>query len=245
MSAGGKRWPSSAPFGRSPKVAIAGCIAAASVPSLVLLFWLMSYLDFTPQTPCQIGAVTDVEYQNLFERAKAQQWTVWPGVSDGILLPSRVAKSEPGSQPLTSVLRDKLVESIRELAPNEQDADMQLAAAHAVMRAMRAEYVRRYEVSPGYENGQLRGRGISFMYFIPQIRFAPLCATCLFFWETTIIASFSYDSKLEKYKFHTIYPSFANILYHPNRSDSRNVPAGSCPSFKLISNPSDKFQKEY
>lgn len=157
--------------------------------ALLLMLWAISFIDLGggPEK-CAFNSVTEDEYRQLLVQAKAQRWTVWPDLSNGIFFPSIQSPkgySVPGATygPATD---DKLLGFIRQLVPaDSRSADRELAAAHALMRSIGAELVDISNIAP--YNGRA---SISFTYFLPQRRFAPLCLLCFIFPDTTILVNF-------------------------------------------------------
>ena len=70
---------------------------------------------------------------------------------------------------------------------------MQLAGAHAVMRSMGAVYLGVHDTPDLRQNGTLVSSKVHFDYLLPKTRFAPLCLTCLLWWNTTIAIVFNHD----------------------------------------------------
>ena len=60
-------------------------VVLAVLFGLPLLLWLTSYIKWpSEQDRCAFGSVQNAEYRRLLASAKAQQWSVWPGLSNGI-----------------------------------------------------------------------------------------------------------------------------------------------------------------
>jgi hypothetical protein len=58
-----------------PVIGVAGMFVA----------WLIAFLDpALQQHDCSFGSVDKSEYQRLLGRAKAQDWSVWLGLSKGL-----------------------------------------------------------------------------------------------------------------------------------------------------------------
>lgn len=207
-----------------PKAIAALCVAILS-PTIFLFLWLVSYIDLTiPSERCQIGSVTEREFKQLLDRAKAQSWVVWPGLSTGIFTPISPNASTNYSFELDA--SRELSGHIKNLILDEQSPDRQLAGAHAVLRAMHAEYVSRYLIakSPGEA-----GPRIVFEYSIPTIRFAPFCFVCLIWWETTVSISFIHDNESKQYKNFNVRLTMSTFENKRNKDKSRNIQTGSCP----------------
>ena len=95
---------------------------------------------------CMFNTVSNTQYRNLFDQAKQQSWTVWPGLSDGVFWPSdRGWRSLPSPQ-FEKALGNRFHGAIDELIHDRRSADMELAAAHAVMRSIGADLVSAFEI---------------------------------------------------------------------------------------------------
>src|ERR1051325_10639139 len=69
-------------------------VLMAPVAILVGL-WLASFPWFNRNDRCAIGSVTADQYRQLYDQAKAQRWSIWPGLSNGIFWPSDRVLMEP------------------------------------------------------------------------------------------------------------------------------------------------------
>ncbi|MGA8611705.1 MAG: hypothetical protein WB760_08290 [Xanthobacteraceae bacterium] len=162
-------------------------LTLAIITGVVFGPWGLSLIDPAPaQDNCPLKSVSRSEYLRLLAQAKAQDWTVWPGLSKGIFWPSNRWLAPPVSdQALEVSIAERLLRSIEALPFDHNSADAQLAAAHAVMRRIQAELV---DVDSLVA---IPGAGMPpatlFRYYIPQRRFAPLCLPC-FFWRYTTIS---------------------------------------------------------
>jgi hypothetical protein len=202
-----------------------GLIAlAVGVPPLI---WLMSFIDTTPeQNDCAIGSVTKEQFQRLLREAKAQDWTVWPGLSNGIFEPSDRGIKQPWPN-LRRRQGEQLLSHIKELIV-DHSADAQLAAAHAVMRSIGAEYGRAW-VRPDFRpNGQLVSAKITFEYYVPQARFAPFCVLCLPWPTTSLQIVFHHDVLSDAHALDHIDVAHSNLKGVVEKT--RNV-SNSCPEF--------------
>jgi hypothetical protein len=194
---------------------------------------------------CGFNTVSNRQYRDMLGQAKRQRWTVWPGLSDGVFWPSDRGFRLPGPQ-FEQVLGQRLREAVDDLAGDHSSADVQLAAAHALMRSLGANLVSVSEVPPFPEAGQPHAR-VYFRYFLPQRRFAPLCLTCLVWRYTTIAVSFEHDLAANAYQFDGITVLHGDLKYG-SRSDQgtqrqrnvsgfsgikRKVGSGAWPEFIL------------
>jgi hypothetical protein len=60
-----------------------------ALAGLLLILWGWSFHDPAPdQDNCAFGPVSKAEYRYLLAEAKAQNWTVWPGLSNGLTSPT-------------------------------------------------------------------------------------------------------------------------------------------------------------
>src|SRR5437899_3057746 len=60
-------------------------VAMFGTLGLLIVLWLLTFVDPAPaQDDCAFGSVSKAEYLQLLRRAKAQDWTVWPGLSNGL-----------------------------------------------------------------------------------------------------------------------------------------------------------------
>ncbi|KRR16337.1 hypothetical protein CQ13_36930 [Bradyrhizobium retamae] len=184
------------------------------------ILWSVNFIDLFMQEKCSFGSISDVEYQTIVSRAGAQRWTVWPGLSNGVFLPSE------GSD-----IGDQLVSHIGELAGSDPSSNRQLASAHAILRTIGAEYVQTQEVPDMHRRGV--SSRVRFTYYLPRVRFAPVCYLCLVRWYTTIDVLFSHELATDRYEFAGLNVLHAGLKYDPgNKERVRNVPSGSCPALR-------------
>src|SRR5215203_2877650 len=89
-------------------------VLGISVPPLI---WLLSFIDTAPeQNDCAIGSVDRQQFERLLREAKRHDWTVWPGLSNGILEPSDRGIKQPWPH-LRRRQGEKLLDQIKELVP--------------------------------------------------------------------------------------------------------------------------------
>ena len=199
-------------------------IGAAVGPLVVL--WLASFSAPAPaQDDCAVGSVTKDEYERLLVRAKAQRWTVWPDLSNGIFGPS-IQPSDGGTAKTVfgPAADEKLLAFIRQLVPPEsRSADRELAAAHALMRSIGADLVRIFEGlgSQGHSS-------ISFEYSMSQRRFAPLCLFCPIFEDTSISVVFDRHIATEMVALDRVRVQHPKLDYHASKAPKISE---SCPAF--------------
>jgi hypothetical protein len=203
-------------------------ILLVSMPFVVpILLWGASFIDIVGTERCSFGSVSDVEYQKILSRVSAERWTVWPGLSKGVFLPSD-----------NSDVGDQLLSHIKELAGSNPTTNRQLASAHAVMRSIGADYVQTLEV-PGMRGAESR---VHFTYYLPQLRFAPMCILCLVWWDTTIDVIFSHDVTTGRYELQAPNVRNAQLKYSPDKHGARNIPQGSCPEFRTALSAMDDLK---
>jgi hypothetical protein len=200
-------------------------IAGAST-ALLLTLWAMSFIDFAggPEN-CAFNSVTEDEYQRLLVQAKAQRWTVWPDLSNGIFGPS-IQPSDGGTAKTVfgPAADKKLLAFIRELVPPEsRSPDRELAATHALMRSIGAELVRISDVprSQGHSS-------ITFDYSMSQRRFAPLCLFCLIFQDTSVRVGFDRQIATGMVALDRVRVQHPKLDYHAGRAPKN---PGLCPAF--------------
>jgi hypothetical protein len=182
----------------------------------LLVLWGLSFVDPAPrQDDCTFGSVTNIEYRRLLSEAKAQDWSVWPGLSNGLFAPS----DQGWIGTLEARQGQYLGESIERLTFDHGSPDAQLAAAHAVLRSMKADWVRVYEIPSGTSTV------IEFTYFLQQRRFAPLCLHCLPWPFTTVSVNFRRTNSISLEGVNLLH---GGLLYDP-RKVARDVHA--CPAF--------------
>jgi hypothetical protein len=195
-----------------------------------LSLWIASFIDPAPaQDDCALRSVSKVEYRRLLAQANAQDWTVWPGLSNGILQPWppwEVARTD--SLGYERGIGERLKYAVEQLSFDHGSVDAQLAAAHAVMRSIHAEYVRVNHI-PSFGAGQkFVPESIHFGYFVPQRRFAPLCLPCLVFPFTTMQVVFYRDVTDTSYFLERIVVLHGGLKYDPQKKEEQNA---VCPEF--------------
>ena len=216
-------------LGTNPKIAIGLLSPVGLLFALPIVLWAFSFTELFGQEKCRIGSISDVEYERILSRAGAQRWTVWPGLSNGVFWPSDNGFRGPTAS-FNGNLNDQLLSHVRELAGSNPSIDRQLAAGHAVMRSMGAEYVQTQEVSDIRRDRA--GSDVHFTYYLPQVRFAPACVLCLIWSYTTIDVIFSRDLATDRYELQAVSALFAGLKGSPDKNRARNVPWGSCPEFR-------------
>jgi hypothetical protein len=190
-----------------------------------ILLWLTSFIDRAPeQDNCAFGSVTQADYRPLLGEAKAQSWTVWQGLSNGVLFPSDrgIRTPSPEFQTRQSEL---LLRSFQQLTASDKSSNGQLAAAHALMRSVRAEYVNTSYVRD-YERNRSTIRYVSFGYLLPQARFAPLCLFCAIWPTVVVFIPFQFDNGSEMSIRDGIRILFPEVGFSPGKM--RNT-SESCP----------------
>jgi hypothetical protein len=212
--------------GRGP-IVIAAILTGPFV--LMLGLWFASFSWAGGDDNCTIGTVSAEQYRELYRQAKAERWTVWPGLSNGLFWPSDRGLREP-SPSFEKALGDKLLEAIEQLSVDRGAADAQLAAAHAVMRSLGADYVSVFEIPDFAQNGRKVSTRVQFEYFLAQRRFAPLCLPCFVSRYSTIGIVFSHDLARNIYRFDHVFVLHGDLKYDPNPSKQRNV-SSTCPAF--------------
>jgi hypothetical protein len=211
-------------------IGVFGPLGVIIAPFILLpVIWLSTFIDWVPaQNDCAIGSVRGDAFRDLLRRARRQGWTVWPGLSNGLFAPAeRDPLRRSPSEPENKATNERLRSYIEQLAGKNASGDEQLAAAHAVMRSTNAEFD---SVSPSFDfSGQARRlEGVTFWYFLPAIRFAPVCIPCLAWWNTTIRISFKYNASIGRYTLDRIGMLHSDLKYVPVKSRHRASP---CPSF--------------
>jgi hypothetical protein len=210
---------------RKPAIIVLTLIGVALGP------WGLSLGDPAPaQDNCPLKSVSHSEYLRLLTQAKAQDWTVWPGLSQGIFWPSNNWIAGPSRFYLEHSINDRLLQSIEDLTFDHASADAQLAAAHAVMRSMHADFVSAQEVLGCDDCFIPLPRRVDFKYFIPQRRFAPLCVFCLLWWDTTIQVVFDQEPGDGKYALNDVVVLNAGIKYTRDKKRARNAACPELPS---------------
>jgi hypothetical protein len=210
---------------RKPGIIVLMLVGIIGVP---LVFWAVSFIDSAPaQNNCPLKSVSHDEYLRLMAQAKAQDWTVWPGLSKGIFWPSDGwLASPPSDQSFEHSIGERLLQSIEALSFDHNSAEAQLAAAHAVMRSMHAEFVSTLKAGACKGCYPPEPARVWFTYFIPQRRFAPLCLPCLVWWYTTIRVFFSDELNKGRYSLEQIVVLNADLKYDPQKEQERNA---ACP----------------
>lgn len=207
--------------------------AAVLVPLLTMVTLWIASLPIWQSDPddCVFNTVSNTQYKSMLVQAKRQPWTVWPGLSNGMFWPSdRGWKSERSPQ-FEKALGDRFRGIVDELVHDRRSADMELAAAHALMRSIGARLVSVFEVPPFPEAGRPHAL-LYFRYFLPQRRFAPLCLTCLVWRYTTIAVTFEHDLVSNAYQFDGITVQHGDFKYDPDPINERNV-STTCPAFPV------------
>lgn len=210
-------------------------IIAAAVVLVPLLTTIVLWVATLPiwqseRDDCVFNTVQNSQYRNMLDQAKRQSWTVWPGLSDGVFWPSDRGLRLPSPQ-FERAIGERLRRAIDELAGDHPSADIELAAAHALMRSIGANLVRSFEIPPFPEAGRPYAL-VYFRYFLPQRRFAPLCLTCVIWRYTTINVNFEHDLVANAYKLNGIVVLHGDLKYDPDPVKERNVNT-SCPSFPV------------
>jgi hypothetical protein len=203
---------------RKALLATLAIIVGAPIVSVgtLLVLWGLSFVDPAPQQDdCTFGSVTTTEYRRLLSEAKAQDWSVWPGLSNGLFAPS----DQGWIGTLEARQGEYLRRSIERLTFDHGSPDAQLAAAHAVLRSMKADWVRVSEFPSGTSTD------IEFTYFLRQRRFAPLCLHCLLWPFTTVDVHFR---RTNSKSLDRVIMLHGGLLYDPRKVD-RDVHA--CPAF--------------
>ena len=216
-------------LGTNPKIAIGLLSPVGLLFALPVLLWAFSFTERFGLEKCSIGSISDAEYQNILSRAGAQRWTVWPGLSNGVFWPSDRGFRGP-TESFNSNINDQLLSHIRELAGSDPSFNRQLASAHAVMRSMGAEYVQTQEVPD--TRGDRASSRVHFTYYVPQVRFAPVCVLCLIWSYTTIDVIFSHELATHRYELQEVNVVHAGLKGSPDKNRARNVPWGRCPEFR-------------
>jgi hypothetical protein len=190
----------------------------------LLVLWGLSFVDPAPgQDGCTFGSVTNTEYRRLLSEAKAQDWSVWPGLSNGLFAPS----DQGWIGTLEARQGQYLRGAIERLTFDHGSPDAQLAAAHAVLRSMKADWVRVFEIPSGGSTV------IEFTYFLQQRRFAPFCLHCLAWPFTTVKVNFRRTNSISLEDVNLLH---GGLLYDPRKVD-RDVHA--CPAFPTPRNRSN------
>lgn len=211
---------------RRPSVIVAILMA----PFVLMLgLWLVSLFAAGGDADCTIGTVSAEQYRELYRQAKAGRWTVWPGLSNGIFWPSDRGLKEP-SRSFEKALGERLLQAVDALSFDHGAADAQLAAAHAVMRSLGADYVSVFEIPDFEQNGRRISTRVQFEYFIAQQRFAPLCLPCFLSAYSKIGIVFSHDLAGNLYHLDHVFVLHGDLMYDPRPSKQRNV-SSTCPAF--------------
>jgi hypothetical protein len=209
------------------KSAIIALVLIAGAP---FGLWGASFIDPAPaQDNCPFKSVSHGDFLRLLAQARALDWTVWPGLSKGIFEPSDSWFAGP-SQYFEHSINERLLRSIKSLTFDHTSADAQLAAAHAVMRSMNAEFVSVLEANACNDCAIPAPRQVFFRYFIPQRRFAPLCLPCFLWRYTTIGVYFYQDARNDGYFLDHVIVLNADLKYDPQKEQERNATCPELPS---------------
>jgi hypothetical protein len=152
-------------------------------------------------------------------------------LSDGVFWPSDRGLGLPSPQ-FGQALGSRLQSFVGELVGDNHSADVELAAAHAVMRSMGAYLVSVFEIRDFPQGGRQVRAIVQFRYFLAQRRFAPLCLHCLLLPYTTVAVDFEHDLIANSYRLDRIVVLHGDLKYDPNPIKERNVNT-SCPSFPV------------
>jgi hypothetical protein len=206
--------------------------AVVLVPLLTMITLWIASLPIWQSEPddCVFNTVLNTQYRNMLDQAKRQPWTVWPGLSDGVFWPSDHGFRLPSPQ-FAQAVGKRFREAIDELAGDHPSADVELAAAHALMRSIGANLVSSLELRPFPEAGQPHPF-VYFRYFLPQRRFAPLCLTCLIWRYTTVAVKFEHDVATNAFRLDSIIVLNGDLKYDPDPIKERNVNK-ACPEFPV------------
>lgn len=212
-----------------------GAIAIFSLIALLLgmplTIWLLSYIDIAPeQNDCAFGSITKTEYQRLLREARAQDWTVWPGLSNGIFEPSDRGIKQPWRD-MERRQGEQLLRYIKLLTVDDSP-DAQLAASHAVMRSMGAEYGKAWITPDFRQNGRLVSASLSFDYYLPQARFAPACVPCLLWPNTRFVVGFRQNIVEDVRVLDRVIVTHSNLKNNVERI--RPVSSIPCPTFPSL-----------
>jgi hypothetical protein len=211
-------------------------IIAAAVVLVPLLTTIVLWAATLPiwqseRDDCVFNTVSNTQYRHMLDQAKRQSWTVWPGSSDGVFWPSDRGLGTPSPQ-FEPSLGGRLRVAIDELAGDHASTDVQLAAAHALMRSIGAKLVSIFEIPDFPQGGRQVRTTVQFRYFLSQRRFAPLCLTCVIWRYTTISVNFEHDLVANAYKLNGVVVLHGDLKYDPDPVKERNVNT-SCPSFPV------------
>jgi hypothetical protein len=213
-----------------------GLVAAIVVllPIVIMLgLWIASFPVWQfERDDCTFNTVSNAQYRNFLDQAKRQSWTIWPGLSDGVFWPSDRGFRLQSPQ-FEEALGARLREAVGELARDRPSADVELAAAHALMRSIGANLVSVLEIPPFPESGRPHAL-VYFRYFLPQRRFAPLCLACLIWRYTTIAIFFQHDLIADTRQLDRIVVLHGGLKYDPDPIKEHNVDA-KCPAFPALS----------
>jgi hypothetical protein len=209
-------------------IVVVGLVVA---PLLILGgLWVTSLPILTSQNgDCTFGEVSSDEYRRLVAQAKSQQWTVWPSLSNGIFWPSDRGLY-PASRSFEKTIDDRLQQAIERLSFDHSSANAQLAAAHAVLRSIGADYVSVFEIPDFRQGGKLVSTQVEFLYFLPQRRFAPLCLVCFLWRYSTVGVFFHHDLLTNTYRLRLVNVLHGELKYSPDPNKARNVDT-PCPAF--------------
>jgi hypothetical protein len=166
-------------------IRVLGSIVAAYVALCLAALGLDFVKSMSEDSVCTVGTVTAAEYTELLNRAKKQNWTVWPSLSNGLFWPTDKVISPPGPG-YEDAAENIFNGRIAVLSPEGSSFDQKLAASHALMRSMNLSLVRTHRVKGLTSAEGTTSEHLYYMYHIAQRRFAPLCIYC-FFWPTSDI----------------------------------------------------------
>jgi hypothetical protein len=211
---------------RKPAIIVLILVIITGVP---LGFWAVSFIDPAPaQDDCPLRSISHDEYLQLLAAAKQQDWTVWPGLSNGIFWPSDRWLAPPLSdQAFEHAIGERLLQSIEALPFDHNSADAQLAAADAVMRSIHAELVDIQSVDATPTAGI--PPVVIFRYYMPQRRFAPLCLPCFIWRYTTIGVFFTREPNSANDVLYRVVVQNSNLKYDPQKEQKPNTVCPELP----------------
>jgi hypothetical protein len=196
---------------------------------LLIGLWVGTWPVWSWEDDCQIGQVSKQQYRQMLRQAKGEIWGVWPNLSNGIFWPSDRGLY-PASRSFEKGINERLQQAMEQLNFDRSSADAQLAAAHAVLRSIGADFTRVSEIADFRQQGKLVSTHVNFLYFLPQRRFAPLCLVCFLFRYSTISISFRHDLIADVYRFDHFNVLHGEFKYDADPNKSRNVHT-ACPAF--------------
>jgi hypothetical protein len=190
---------------------------AGGYVAVCLVIWAAAFVDRAPrQDNCTFGSIASADYRKLLSQASAQDWTVWPDLSRGLFWPSNDFL-HPQSRGYHSAVERALLLRARALTPSSSSFHEQLAAIHALMRSINAEFVLAARVK------ELQ----YFTYYLPYRRFAPLCPFCFLYGSRDSDITFAFEEN--ERGFHLVRV----VVRHPGlkfQTDKNRLPAVGCPS---------------